>query len=98
MNEVGIFDINSVSTPTNKTVDVVFLPSDNVKTYTTEVYKNNKKITQNSQKSISLRETGTYKIKINAVLTDGRTKTLESGEYIIDKENKCKTYVRIDTH
>ena len=87
MNEVGNFDINSVSSPTNKTVDVVFLPSDNVKTYTTEVYKNNKKITQNNQKNISLRETGTYKIKINAVLNDGRTKTLESGEYIIDKES-----------
>ena len=87
MNEVGIFNIDSVNSPTNKTVDVVFLPSNNVKTFTTEVYKNNEKISQNSQNNISLRETGTYKIKVNAVLNDGSTKILESGEYVIDKES-----------
>lgn len=87
MNEVGIFDIESVSVPTNKTVNVVFLPSINVKSFTTEVYKNNKKITQNSQKNISFRETGTYKIKVKAILNDGREETLESGEYLIDKES-----------
>lgn len=87
MNEVGIFNINSIESPTNKTVDVVFLPSNNVKTFTTEVYKNNQKVAQNNQRNISLRETGRYKIKINAILNDGKTQTLESGEYIIDKES-----------
>ena len=72
MNEVGIFDIDSINTPTNKTVDVVFLPSENVKTFTTIIYKNNKKITQNNQTNISFRETGIYKIKIKATLNDGR--------------------------
>ena len=37
MNEVGIFNIDSVNVPTNKTVDVVFLPSNNVKAFTTEL-------------------------------------------------------------
>ena len=87
MNEVGIFDIDSINTPTNKTVDVVFLPSENVKTFTTIIYKNNKKITQNNQTNISFRETGIYKIKIKATLNDGREQTLESGKYIIDKES-----------
>ena len=87
MNEVGIFNIDSVNVPTNKTVDVVFLPSNNVKAFTTEIYKNDQKISQNNQKNISLRETGTYKIIINAILIDGRTKILESGEYVIDKES-----------
>ena len=76
MNEVGIFDIDSINTPTNKTVDVVFLPSENVKTFTTIIYKNNKKITQNNQTNISFRETGIYKIKIKATLNDGREQTL----------------------
>ena len=87
MNEVGIFNIDSVNVPTNKTVDVVFLPSNNVKAFTTEIYKNDQKISQSNQKNISLRETGTYKIIINAILIDGRTKILESGEYVIDKES-----------
>lgn len=87
MNEVGIFNIDSIDIPTNKTIDVVFFPSENVKTFTTEVYKDGKRITQNSLKNIKLRETGKYKIKINATLNDGKVKTLESGEYIIDKES-----------
>lgn len=87
MNEVGIFNIDSISIPTNKTVDVVFSPYGNVKSFTTEIYKDNQIITQNNQRMISLRETGKYKIKINAILNDGSEKTLESGEYIIDKES-----------
>lgn len=87
MNEVGVFNIDSINVPTNKTVDVVFSPYGNVKSFTTEIYKDNQKITQNNQRIISLRETGKYKIKINAILDDGSEKTLESGEYIIDKES-----------
>ena len=87
MNEVGTFNIDSLKTPTNKTINVVFSPSNNVKTFTTEIYKNNQKTIQTDRTDISLIETGTYKIKIVATLIDGRQKTIESGEYIIDKES-----------
>ena len=64
MNEVGTFNIDSIKTPTNKTINVVFSPSNTVKTFTTEIYKNNQKTIQTDRTDISLIETGTYKIKI----------------------------------
>ena len=87
MNEVGIFNIDSTNKPTNKTIDVVFSPYNNVKSFTTELHKDDQIITLNNQRIISLRETGKYKIKIIATLNDGSNKTLERGEYIIDKES-----------
>ena len=91
MMEVGKFNINNLNKPVNKTLTVVFSPYQNVKTFTYEIYKNNKLITSsvpsvNKSVSIVLNETGEYIIKINATFQDGTTSTLSSNKYIIDKE------------
>ncbi|MBR3198606.1 MAG: type II secretion system F family protein [Bacilli bacterium] len=90
MNEVGNFNIAYTKTPTNKNINVVFSPSNNVKYYSYEIYKNNIKINTsnnfNQKTAINLNETGVYQIKINALLNDETTKKTTSGFYIIDKE------------
>ena len=87
----GNFDIESVTKPTNKDINVVFSPSNNVTSYTYEIYKNNIKIdtvniNNNSETTINLNETGNYKIFVQTNLINGVTDTITSGEYIIDKE------------
>ena len=90
MNEVGNFNITYTQKPTNKNTDVVFSPSNNVKYYSYEIYKDkvliNSPTNYNQKVTISLTETGVYQIKINAVLLDETIKTLTTGFYIIDKE------------
>ncbi len=85
------FDIESTEKPVNKNITIVFSPSNNVTSYTYQIYKDNipvNKITvQNNQPSnILLTETGTYKIVVQENLLNGLVDTKESGEYIIDKD------------
>ena len=88
---IGNFDTNSANKPTNKDINVVFSPSNNVTSYIYEIYKNNIKIeettiNENSRADIILKETGTYKIIVKANLINGIVDTVTSDEYIIDKE------------
>lgn len=86
----GNFDIESAS-PTNQDITVVFSPSENVTSYTYQVYKDNILINsvdvyENISSEITMSETGTYAILVNLNLIDGTTEALTSGNYIIDKE------------
>lgn len=88
---IGNFDINSTNKPANKDIKVVFSPSNNVTSYTYEIYKNNIKIDEitindNREATINFSETGTYKINVKANLINNVVDTVISGEYIIDKE------------
>jgi tight adherence protein B len=91
MTETGQFNINSITKPTNKDVTVIFTPSKSVTSYSYYVYQNDKiintiDINNNESSNIYLEDTGTYKITITAHLTNGKTQTMTSGYYIIDKE------------
>ena len=86
MNEAGKLNIYETTKPTNKDIYVAFLPSNNVKSYTIDVYKDNKLYNQTEYDKVLLYKTGTYKIKVSAILTDDTLKIIESGEYVIDKE------------
>lgn len=89
MNEVGIFNKNYTDKPTNKNLDVVFSPYQNVTKYTYQIYKNEERIeekTDTKQVLIKLTKTGKYQIKILAELNDGKQVELKSGYYVIDKE------------
>ena len=101
MNEVGKFNINSLSKPANKNITVVFSPSENVVEYTYEIYKDGNIINTpvkmiNKESNIVLSDSGKYGIRINAIFSDGSSKILDSGHYIIDKE-KPKIIVRNQT-
>ncbi len=87
----GKFDIQSTEKPVNHDISVVFSPSQNVISYTYQIYKNDILINQtdissNSNVGISLSETGTYKISVQTNLINGQSDIINSGEYIIDKE------------
>ena len=87
----GKFDIESIEKPTNQDITVVFSPSNNVTSYTYQIYKDNIPLNtihvdNNSESSIDMKETGIYKINLQLNLNDGSTDTITSGEYIIDKE------------
>lgn len=87
----GKFDIESIEKPTNQDITVVFSPSNNVTSYTYQIYKDNIPLNtihvdNNSEASIDMKETGIYKINLQLNLNDGSTDTITSGEYIIDKE------------
>ena len=87
----GKFDIESIEKPTNQDITIVFLPSNNVASYTYQIYKDNiplNSVTVDSGKetSIEMKETGIYKISVNLNLKNGHFENITSGEYIIDKE------------
>ena len=87
----GKFDIESIEKPTNQDITIVFLPSNNVTSYTYQIYKDNiplNSVTVDSGKgtSIEMKETGIYKISVNLNLKNGHFENITSGEYIIDKE------------
>lgn len=87
----GNFDIKSIEKPTNQDITIVFSPSNNVTSYTYQIYKDNVPLNaisteNNSKTTINLKETGTYKITVSMNLKDGNTDNITSGEYIIDKE------------
>ncbi len=90
MNEVGKFNISHTDSPANKTITVVFLPSNNIKTYTYELYKDNilvnRPVVSTVETKIVLSETGVYNIKVKGTLNDDTQKELSSGYYIIDKQ------------
>ena len=86
----GNFDINSMN-PTNKDITIVFSPSNNVVSYTYQIYKDNvpvntTDINNNAPSNIVLSETGIYKINVHMNLINGTSDDVQSGEYIIDKE------------
>ena len=85
------FDIESTKKPVNKNITIVFSPSNNVTSYTYQIYKDSVPIdkvtvSNNQPSNILLTETGTYKIVVQESLLNGLVDTKESGEYIIDKE------------
>ena len=87
----GNFDIESIDKPTNKDITIVFSPSNNVTSYTYQIYKDNVPIKtvdiyNSNAANIVLSETGKYQIVVEANLNNGLTDTINSGEYIIDKE------------
>ena len=87
----GKFDIESIKKPTNKDITVVFSPSNNVTSYTYQIYKDNVPLNSvtvddGSETSIDMKETGVYKISVDVNLKNGTTDNITSGEYIIDKE------------
>ena len=87
----GNFDIESTKKPVNKNITIVFSPSNNVTSYTYQIYKDSVPISKvevpnNQSSNIILKETGTYKIIVQENLLNGLVDTKESGEYIIDKE------------
>lgn len=85
----GKFDIESITKPVNKNITVVFSPSENVTSYTYQIYKDDipyKKETTQNQTTITMKETGTYKIDVALTLKNGKEETISSGKYIIDKE------------
>ncbi len=87
----GNFDIKNTNTPTNKDINIVFSPSNNVTSYVYQIYKDNvllKEVSINVKENtnITLTETGVYKIKVRLNLINGLTDEMTSGEYVIDKE------------
>ena len=92
----GNFDINSVDKPTNQDITIVFTPSLNVTSYTYQILKNNipiytKNIQANISETIYLTDTGIYQISVKTNLLNGLTDTINSGQYIIDKEKPVLT-------
>ena len=89
MNEVGNFNIINTEKPSNTSINVVFSPSENIETYTYQVYKNDEKTYEFKTKHkaiIPLEDNGTYNINVIAISVDGKEQTIKSGPYIIDKE------------
>ena len=87
----GKFDIEKIDKPVNSDITIVFSPSDNVTSYTYQIYKNNilvntTDIAQNINTQFNFTETGTYKISVQVNLSNGTSDIINSGEYIIDKE------------
>ena len=87
----GKFDIQSIEKPVNHDITIVFSPSKNVTSYTYQIYQNDilinqVDVNQNTNATIKLTDTGTYKITVQTNLINGVTDTVTSGEYIIDKE------------
>ena len=65
----GKFDIESIEKPVNHDITVVFSPSQNVISYTYQIYKNDILISQTeiseaTNATIQLTETGIYKIAV----------------------------------
>ena len=76
---------------TNEEVVVTYTPSELVSNYSYVIVKNNEYgnvnyINTNEPISITLTETGTYKIEITNINRNGVSDVLTSGEYKIDKE------------
>lgn len=91
MGENSNFSINSIDIPTNQDVLVTFSPASGTGNYTYTVYKDD--IAQTTQQiaganatEISLTDSGTYKIVVNMYDGNNNVTTIESGNYIIDKE------------
>lgn len=89
MNEVGTISINGCDT-TNKDVTVTYVPQEFVTSYQYTIYKddlihNTITVTNNKESNIYLKDTGIYKIKIDAHTNLGY-KTYTTNEYKIDKE------------
>ena len=87
----GKFDIESIEKPVNHDITVVFSPSQNVISYTYQIYKNDILISQTeiseaTNATIQLTETGIYKIAVQVNLINEATDIINSGQYIIDKE------------
>ena len=87
---------------TNKDVVVTYTPSSLITNYSYVIIKNNNRsnpvnISSNIPETIMLKDTGTYKIEITTIDSNGLSNTITSGEYKIDKEApviniKEKTY------
>ena len=87
---------------TNKDVVVTYTPSSLITSYSYVIIKNNNRsnpvnISSNIPEVIVLKDTGTYKIEITTIDSNGLSNILTSGEYKIDKEApviniKEKTY------
>ena len=90
MKEVGLFKILDGKALTNETMVVSFLPSNDVSSYTYQVYKDDELISTSyafyDKCDISLTDGGKYKILINAKFKDGSFNNLSSENFIIDRE------------
>ena len=87
----GKFDIQSIEKPVNHDITIVFSPSKNVTSYTYQIYQNDilinqVDVNQNTNATIKLTDTGTYKITVQTNLINNTTDMINSGEYIIDKQ------------
>ncbi len=91
MGENSNFSVNSIDVPTNQDVTVSFSPVIGTQNYTYTVYKDDipqttQQVTGQDSSEIYLTDTGTYKIVVNMYDVNNNMTTLESGNYIIDKE------------
>jgi len=86
MEEIIIFKTLDDKTISNKTINVSFLPSENVSSYTCTLYKDGNVISSSSSSSVSLVDSGKYKIVCDVKLKDGTVKTVTSSHYVIDRE------------
>ena len=77
----GNFDIQSLEKPTNKDLSIIFSPSNNVISYTYQIYKDDilidsLDVLNNNISKINLNETGTYRINVNLNLINGMHDTI----------------------
>ena len=91
MGENSNFSINNIDVPTNSDITVTFSPVLGTQHYTYTVYKNNiveieNQVLNAEAKTITFKDTGTYKIVLNMVDSNNKTTTVQSGNYLIDKE------------
>lgn len=89
MNEVGLF--NCDKTVTNKDLVISFLPSENVKAYAYQIYRDDKpfgNLVSNvtGKSDIKVSEQGSYFIHVKAILNDEKVMDLYSEKYIVDLE------------
>lgn len=76
--------------PVNNDIEITYTPNSFIEEYTLIIYKDNKvyketQILNSNAQKITLTETGTYKLEIKYLL-DEEEVTINSGEYIIDKQ------------
>ncbi len=104
MGENNNFSIYSIDVPTNQDITLSFSPIDGTQNYTYTIYKDSSPVTTQqisgaNVTEINLTETGTYKIVVNMQDVNGTVTTVESGDYIIDKEapviNIDDTYIEV---
>ena len=95
-NNIIGFSTNFCQTPTNKNIQITYVPKEDTANYIYEVYKDSsliRTVTVDSNRStkIFLDSTGIYKIHVNRILLDGKTVLETSCQYIVDKEKPILT-------
>lgn len=95
-NNVVGFSTNSCNIPTNKNLQVTFVPKTDTVNYNYTIYKDDNvlrtvTIDSNRDTTIYLDTSGKYRIEVNEVMLDGTSIKETSCEYIVDKEKPILT-------